>query len=92
MNIAEKYGGRAYATGLYFKNKAEKVFGPERLARLKALKNKIDVKGIFNPGKVIGYGLPDAVMSLSSPLEPLSRPLGNYVTTKIGRTAQLSTA
>ncbi len=84
MNIAEKYGGRAYATGLYFKNKAEKVFGPERLARLKAFKNKIDIKGIFNPGKVIGYGLLDAVMSLSSALEPLSRPLGNYVTIKIG--------
>ena len=84
MNIAERNGGRAYATGMYFKNKAEKVFGTERVARLKAFKNKIDVKGIFNPGKVIGYGLLDAAMFLSSALEPLSRPLGNYVTTKIG--------
>jgi Fe-S oxidoreductase len=84
MNIAERNGGRAYATGLYFKNKAEKVLGPERVAKLKAFKNKIDVKGIFNPGKVIGYGLLDAAMSLGGALEPLSRPLGNYVITQIG--------
>jgi Fe-S oxidoreductase/FAD/FMN-containing dehydrogenase len=84
MNIAERNGGRAYATGLYFKNKAEKVLGPERVARLKAFKNKIDVKGIFNPGKVIGYGLLDAAISLGGALEPLTRPLGNYVITQIG--------
>jgi Fe-S oxidoreductase/FAD/FMN-containing dehydrogenase len=84
MNIAERNGGRAYSTGLYFKNKAEKVLGPERVARLKAFKNKIDVKGIFNPGKVIGYGLLDAAISLGGALEPLTRPLGNYVITQIG--------
>ena len=84
MNIAERNGGRAYATGLYFKNKAEKVFGPERVAKLKAFKNKIDMKGLFNPGKVIGYGFLDAMMSLGGALEPLTRPLGNYITTQIG--------
>ena len=84
MNIAERNGGRAYATGLYFKSKAPKIFGQDRLAKLKSFKDKIDGKGIFNPGKVMGYGLMDAAMSLGGALEPLTRPLGNYVITQIG--------
>ena len=84
MNIAERNGGRAYATGLYFKSKAAKIFGPERLAKLQSFKNKIDGKGIFNPGKVTGFGLLDAAMELGGALEPLIRPLGNNVIAKIG--------
>jgi Fe-S oxidoreductase/FAD/FMN-containing dehydrogenase len=84
MNIAERNGGRAYATGLYFKNKAEKILGPERVARIKAFKNQIDSKEILNPGKVIGYGLLDMAMDMGGALEPFTRPLGNYVITKIG--------
>ena len=41
MKIAEKYGGRAYATGLYFKSKAKAVLGKDRLARMKSFKKKI---------------------------------------------------
>jgi Fe-S oxidoreductase/FAD/FMN-containing dehydrogenase len=84
MNIAERNGGRAYATGLYFKSKAAKIFGPERLAKLQSFKNKIDGKGIFNPGKVAGFGLIDAAMELGGALEPLIRPLGNNVIAQIG--------
>jgi Fe-S oxidoreductase/FAD/FMN-containing dehydrogenase len=84
INIAEKNGGRAYATGLYFKNKAKEVLGQDRVAKLKAFKNKIDSKAILNPGKVIGYGLLDAAMVLGGALEPLTRPLGNNVITHIG--------
>ncbi len=60
MKIAEANGGRAYSTGLYFKSKAEKVLGAERVARLKAFKKKTDKNDIFNPGKVIGYSLMDS--------------------------------
>jgi Fe-S oxidoreductase len=84
MKIAEANGGRAYSTGLYFKSKAEKVLGVERVARLKAFKNKIDEKGIFNPGKVIGYSLMDSAMIIGNAFEPLIRPFGNYVITHIG--------
>jgi Fe-S oxidoreductase/FAD/FMN-containing dehydrogenase len=84
MNIAERNGGRAYATGLYFKSKAEKVLGAERVVKLKAFKTKIDKQGIFNPGKVIGFSLMDIAMNVGSALEPLIRPFGNYVITRIG--------
>jgi FAD/FMN-containing dehydrogenase len=84
MKIAEANGGRAYSTGLYFKSKAEKVLGTERVARLKAFKNKIDARGIFNPGKVIGYSLMDSAMRIGSAFEPLIRPFGNHVITHIG--------
>jgi len=70
--------------GFVLQKQSGKVLGPERVAKLKAFKNKIDVKGIFNPGKVIGYGLLDAAMSLGGALEPFSRPLGNHVITQIG--------
>ena len=56
MKIAEKYGGRAYATGLYFSRKAPKVLGRERLQRLRSFKAEVDPKGILNPGKVLGTG------------------------------------
>jgi heterodisulfide reductase subunit C len=84
MNIAERNGGRAYATGLYFKNKAGQILGPERVARIKAFKKQIDGKEILNPGKVIGYGLLDMAMDVGGVLEPLTRPLGNYIITRIG--------
>jgi len=84
MKIAEANGGRAYSTGLYFKSKADKVLGTERVARLKAFKNKIDAAGIFNPGKVIGHSLMDSAMRIASAFEPLIRPFGNHVITHIG--------
>jgi Fe-S oxidoreductase/FAD/FMN-containing dehydrogenase len=84
MNIAEKHGGRAYATGLYFAKKAEDVLGKERLARLKTFKKEIDPKNILNPGKVIGDGLLGNAISLGGFLEPLVRPFANYVITQIG--------
>ncbi len=84
MKIAESNGGRAYSTGLYFKSKAKKVLGKDRLARMKAFKNQIDDKGIFNPGKVIGYSVMDSAVSIGAVMEPLIRPFGNYVITHIG--------
>ena len=84
MKIAEKYGGRAYATGLYFTKMADKVLGGDKVARLKAFKQKIDPKSLFNPGKVLGGGIVGFFMSLARIFEPMIRPLGNRVMTQLG--------
>jgi Fe-S oxidoreductase/FAD/FMN-containing dehydrogenase len=84
MGIAEKHGGRAYSTGLYFAKKAREVMGEERVKKLKAFKAQFDPESILNPGKVIGNGLVGAAMAVGKFFEPLVRPFGNYVITKIG--------
>lgn len=84
MKIAERHGGRPYAAGLYFSSKAPQILGGDRLARLKAFKRAVDPKGIFNPGKVIdgrGVGM---LMRLADFAEPLLRPFGNRVITRVG--------
>ncbi|OGN98741.1 MAG: Fe-S oxidoreductase, partial [Chloroflexi bacterium RBG_13_51_18] len=82
--IAEKYGGRPYATGLYFTGSAEKIMGRQKLADLKAYKKKIDPKGILNPGKVFSGGITSRLVALARVFEPIIRPLGNSVTTHLG--------
>jgi Fe-S oxidoreductase/FAD/FMN-containing dehydrogenase len=84
IKIAEKHGGRAYATGLYFSRKAPEILGKERLGRLKEYKAQVDPRGILNPGKVIGNGLLGAFMSFARTFEPLIRPFGNRVIPQIG--------
>ena len=84
MKIAEKNGGRPYATGLYFAGKAGQILGEERLERLKAFKAQMDPDNILNPGKVMQGGLMASALSLGTAIEPLIRPLGNHVISKIG--------
>ncbi len=84
IKIAEKYGGRAYSTGLYFGSKASQVLGADRVAQLKSFKRQVDPKGLLNPGKVISNGLVGTALSLASTFEPLARPFGNYVITQVG--------
>jgi Fe-S oxidoreductase/FAD/FMN-containing dehydrogenase len=84
MKIAEKYGGRSYATGLYFSKKAERVLGKERLDRIRDFKKEIDPKDLLNPQKVIDNGLLGTALNLASTFEPLIRPLGNSVITLVG--------
>ena len=84
FDIAEKHGGRPYATGLYFSRKAKNILGNEKVARLAAFKATADPGNIMNPGKVIqksGIGL---FIGLAGKLEPLIRPLGNMAVTEIG--------
>jgi Fe-S oxidoreductase/FAD/FMN-containing dehydrogenase len=84
MKIAEKYGGRPYSTGIYFSSRVNEVLGKERAEKLKKFKSKVDSRSILNPGKVIGGGLIGRALGLTGIIEPLIRPLGNYIITKIG--------
>ncbi len=84
MKTAEKHGGRAYSTGMYFTKKAEEVLGTERVQRLRGFKAQVDPKGIANPGKVLDGGLTATALGMASLFEPLARPFGNRVTTQIG--------
>jgi Fe-S oxidoreductase/FAD/FMN-containing dehydrogenase len=84
IKIAERHGGRAFATGIYLGKKASKILGENRVKQLKALKAQIDRKSIMNPGKVIGAGLLGTAISLTGFFEPLLRFVGNSVVTQIG--------
>ena len=84
IKIAERHGGRPFATGLYFAKKAKEVLGTERLSQLKRFKAQVDPKGILNPGKVIDNGLVGTALNMASLLEPIARPLGNRVIAQIG--------
>jgi Fe-S oxidoreductase/FAD/FMN-containing dehydrogenase len=84
LKIAEKYGGRPYATGLYFSRMAARILGEKKAALLKEFKEKVDPGVILNPGKVLNGGFISTFMSLAWALEPLVRPLGNSVTTHLG--------
>ncbi len=84
MKIAEKHGGRPYATGLYFAKKASAILGAERANRVKSFKQQVDPRGILNPGKVINSGLMGMAMGVADTFEPLLRPFGNYVITHVG--------
>ena len=84
INTAEKHGGRAYSTGMYFTGKASKVMGAERVVQLRQFKERVDPKGLMNPGKVLGSGLLGPVMSLASTFEPILRPFGNMAVNGLG--------
>jgi Fe-S oxidoreductase/FAD/FMN-containing dehydrogenase len=84
MKIAQKHGGRPYATGMYFGSQADAILGKERVQRLRAFKAQIDPKNMMNPGKVISKGLVGRVLTLARAFEPLVRPFGNYVITLVG--------
>ena len=53
IEIALRYGGRPYSTGMYFTAYAEQNLGGEKVKRLLEYKKKADPKGILNPGKIL---------------------------------------
>jgi Fe-S oxidoreductase/FAD/FMN-containing dehydrogenase len=84
MRAAEKFGGGAYATGLFFAKRAPQILGADRFERLKAYKKEVDPGGFMNPGKVTGMPALNAAMGAAIKLEPLARRFGNAATTEIG--------
>ena len=84
MKIVERHGGRPYSAGLYFTNKAKHILGETIAARMKDFKKKVDPRFIMNPGKVIKGGIICKAMSFAGAIEPLIRPLGNRVITRLG--------
>ncbi len=84
MKVAERHGGRAYATGVYFTGKAKSVYGEARLAKLRAFKNEIDPKRIMNPKKNIEGNIVSTLVSFISNFEPITRFFGNQVLTNVG--------
>ncbi len=84
MKIAEKHGGRAYSTGLYFSKKAGEVLGQNRLEKLRSFKARIDPDEIMNPGKVFDSGLIGSFMQMAELAEPVARPMGNAMNVQVG--------
>jgi Fe-S oxidoreductase/FAD/FMN-containing dehydrogenase len=82
--IAEKYGGRPYATGLYYSKMAPQVLGEERVKVLAAFKDQADPAGILNPGKVLGSSLISNALIAANAMESLIRPFGNAVSSEVG--------
>ncbi len=84
MKIAEKHGGRPYATGLYFASRAREILGHERFKRARRFKKEVDPKGLLNPRKVFSNGPLGALMRVATWGEPAIRPFGNTVITQVG--------
>jgi Fe-S oxidoreductase/FAD/FMN-containing dehydrogenase len=84
MKIAKRYGGRPYAVGMYFTGKLDAILGRDRAKRMKAFKKEADRRRILNPGKVLTHRLLGRVVDLAGAFEPLVRPFGNRVVTKVG--------
>jgi len=81
---AKRYGGRAYASGLYFSHEAAHILGTERLRRLREYKAQADPHRIMNPGKLLDRNLMGTFMSIASTFEPLIRTVGNLAKAPIG--------
>jgi Fe-S oxidoreductase/FAD/FMN-containing dehydrogenase len=77
IKIAKQHGGAAYSTGLYFRHEAPNVLGEKRAAALKAFKKNVDPNDVVNPGKVVGRGLINTIMSTAGALESVVRPIAN---------------
>jgi len=87
IKIAQKFGGRPYSTGLYFTKKKEAILGRDRVKRLKKYKKQVDPGNILNPDKVLGGKLVGPALSVAGVFEPLVRPFGNTVATRVGERA-----
>jgi Fe-S oxidoreductase/FAD/FMN-containing dehydrogenase len=81
---AKRYGGRAYASGLYFAHEADSILGAERVQRLQTFKQEVDPQGIMNPGKITGNGLLGAFMGAAAAFEPVVRLVANQARAPIG--------
>lgn len=58
LQVAARHGGKAYASGMWFAAMAGRLFGAEKFTRAKRQKERLDPRGLLNPGKLKGPGLP----------------------------------
>lgn len=78
LKTAREFGGRPYATGLYFTNLAEEVLGRDAVEALRKFKKETDPHGLMNPGKVLENSLVSRSIQLANTFEPLIRVFGNW--------------
>ena len=83
LKVAEKHGGRAYSTGLYFSQEREKLLGRERTARLEAFKREVDPGSLMNPGKAVTPMLVARAIGFARMFESFIRPFGNAVSLEV---------
>jgi Fe-S oxidoreductase/FAD/FMN-containing dehydrogenase len=81
---AKRYGGRAYASGLYFAHEANNILGEDKVQRLHTFKGKVDPHNIMNPGKILGNGLLGTFMTAAGAFEPLVRAVANIASAPVG--------
>ncbi len=84
IKAAERHGGRAYSTGMYFGGKVDDVMGAETVRRIRAFKEQVDPKGILNPRKVLDTGITGAMIEFAGKFESQARALANRVTVDVG--------
>ncbi len=65
IKLAGKFGGRACAAGIYFKNQRTFILSKKRLSDLIYEKRRIDPRSILNPGKIICRDLFDLLMYIA---------------------------
>ncbi|MDA3810058.1 MAG: FAD-binding and (Fe-S)-binding domain-containing protein [Spirochaetaceae bacterium] len=91
IRLAKKFGGRAYTTGMYFSHEANSVMGADRVKRMRKYKKEIDSKNILNPGKVIAKNPVSMLIGTAEIFEPMIRPFGNAIATKVGERIKAKT-
>lgn len=91
ISMAKKFGGRAYTTGMYFTGEAKSVMGADRVKRMRELRKEVDPKGLLNPGKVLSTNAVSALIGTAGHFEPVIRPFGNAIATKVGERIKAQT-
>jgi len=66
LRAALRNGGTIYAPGMWFAHLSRKFFGADKFRRVMFMKRLLDPKGLLNPGKIKGPGLPFIRLDLSS--------------------------
>ena len=79
MKIAEKHGGRAYSTGLYFAGKVFRVYGRKRSENLKRFKKEVDPERLMNPGRVLDRTFVSRSIGHAGASELIARLMGNRI-------------
>jgi len=74
IDIACKYGGCPYSTGLYFTHHARRNLGVNKARRLLEYKRSTDPKSILNPGKLLPENRNPRLLRFTMKLGQLGKP------------------